>query len=242
MMVLKKISDRIYYLPSEQETDRPVLGYVKGDKYSLVVDAGNSEKHVKKFYCAIEEAGLKLPDYTAITHWHWDHTFGMHVVTGKTIAGSLTNLKLGEVEKWKWADEDMSRRLQSGDDIETCDRCIRLEYYDRNEIKVVKADIEFHGQIILDLGGVHCELREIEATHSSDSVLAYVPEERTVFIGDADCADYYNNNGKYDKKKLVKLIALLEEIDFDTYVLGHDEPQNKDEVIAYLREELSKLG
>jgi hypothetical protein len=26
-MELKKLSDRIYYLPNEEETDRPVLGY-----------------------------------------------------------------------------------------------------------------------------------------------------------------------------------------------------------------------
>jgi hypothetical protein len=49
-MELKKLSDRIYYLPNEEETDRPVLGYINGDKYSLAVDVGNSSKHVEKFY------------------------------------------------------------------------------------------------------------------------------------------------------------------------------------------------
>ncbi len=48
-MKLMMISDRIYYLPSEERTDRPVLGYIKGDKYSLVVDAGNSADHVQEF-------------------------------------------------------------------------------------------------------------------------------------------------------------------------------------------------
>lgn len=52
-MELRKISDRMYYLPAEEETDRPVLGYIKGDKYSLAIDAGNSSKHVEKFASSI---------------------------------------------------------------------------------------------------------------------------------------------------------------------------------------------
>lgn len=74
-MELKKLSNRIYYLPNEEETDRPVLGYIKGDKFSLAVDAGNSVKHVKKFYEELRKANLSLPDFTVLTHW--DHTFGI---------------------------------------------------------------------------------------------------------------------------------------------------------------------
>ena len=240
-MELKKISDRIYYLPAEEETDRPVLGYIKGDKYSLAIDAGNSSKHVEKFYSELNNANLKLPDYTVITHWHWDHTFGMHSVVGKTIAGQLTNNKLKEVAAWQWSDADMKNRLETGKDIEMCDRCIKVEYPNRQEIKVTSADIEFNGSLKINLGGIYCELTEIQAPHSEDSVLVYVPQEKTVFVGDADCEDYYDNNGRYDKDKLESFISLIKERDFNTYVLGHDEPQTKDEAITYLINELKKL-
>lgn len=240
-MELKKISDRIYYLPAEEETDRPVLGYIKGDKYSLAIDAGNSSKHVEKFYSELNNANLKLPDYTVITHWHWDHTFGMHSVVGKTIAGQLTNNKLKEVATWKWSDVDMKNRLETGKDIEMCDRCIKVEYPNRQEIKVTSADIEFNGNLKINLGGIYCELTEIKAPHSEDSVLVYIPQEKTVFIGDADCEDHYNNNGSYDKDKLESFVSLIKERDFNTYVVGHDEPETKDEAITYLINELKKL-
>jgi metal-dependent hydrolase (beta-lactamase superfamily II) len=113
-MELKKMSDRIYYLPNEEETDRPVLGYINGNKYSLAVDAGNSSKHVDKFYKELSDSNLRLPDYTVITHWHWDHTFGMHAVPGKTVSAKLTNERLKEVAAWKWSDEDMKDRLETG--------------------------------------------------------------------------------------------------------------------------------
>ena len=40
-MKLKKLSDRIWYYPYEEERDRPNLGYIKGDNFSIAVDAGN---------------------------------------------------------------------------------------------------------------------------------------------------------------------------------------------------------
>ena len=237
-MVLRRLSDRVYYLPAEERTDRPVLGYVKGDRYSLAVDAGNSADHVEKFYGELKELHLRLPDFTVVTHWHWDHTFGMHSVSGKTVAGHLTNERLSEVQGWQWTDEAMEMRLQSGEDIEACDRCIRLEYPDRTKIKVVRADIEFAGAMSIYLGGVHCEIGEFNAPHSSDSVLVHVPEEQVVFIGDADCGDYLQNNGRYDRARLKEMIDVLEGIGAGIVVLGHGMPQTKQEVMTYLRNEL----
>ncbi|HAG43674.1 MAG TPA: MBL fold metallo-hydrolase, partial [Clostridium sp.] len=46
---LTKVTERIYFLENDKEADRPLIGYIKGDKYSLMVDAGNSKNHVKKF-------------------------------------------------------------------------------------------------------------------------------------------------------------------------------------------------
>ncbi len=153
-----------------------MLGYVTGDRYSLAVDAGNSADHVDKFYAELRKLGLRPPHFTVITPWHWDHTFGMCAVSGKTVAGHLTNAKLTEVQNWEWTDEAMQSRLRAGDDLELCDRCIRLEYPDRSKVMVVRAVIEFTGRISIDLGGVSCEIRGFVALHSDDSVLVHVPE------------------------------------------------------------------
>jgi glyoxylase-like metal-dependent hydrolase (beta-lactamase superfamily II) len=237
-MELKKLSDRIYYLPNEEKTDRPVLGYINGDKYSLAIDAGNSSNHIKKFYQELRNANLRLPDYTVITHWHWDHTFGMHSVWGKTISGRLTNKKLKEVSTWQWSDRDMKERLETGKTSELSDRCIKLEYPNRENIKVITSDIEFSGSLKINLGGIYCDIMEVKAPHSEDSVLIYVPEEETIFVGDADCEDH----GKYDKNKLEEYIELIKRFDFNTCVLGHDKPESREEVLNYLESELDKLN
>ena len=42
-MELKKLTEHIWYMPYEEERDRPNLGYIKGDKWSLAIDAGHSD-------------------------------------------------------------------------------------------------------------------------------------------------------------------------------------------------------
>ena len=81
-MKLERLTERVWVYPYEEERDRPNLSYIKGDRWSLAVDAGHSDDHVREFYRALEEEGLPLPELTVLTHWHWDHTFGMHAVHG----------------------------------------------------------------------------------------------------------------------------------------------------------------
>lgn len=83
--MLTQISPDIYILPFDSHRDRPNLGYIHGEKYSVLVDAGNSEAHLTAMLVAIEETGLPAPKIALITHWHWDHTFGMHAFPGTTI-------------------------------------------------------------------------------------------------------------------------------------------------------------
>ncbi|MDQ7094400.1 MBL fold metallo-hydrolase [Desulfosporosinus sp. PR] len=75
-MELKQLTERVFYTTHSKEADRPVLGYISGQKYSLMVDSGNSRRHVELFNDSITNEGLRKPDFIAITHWHWDHTFG----------------------------------------------------------------------------------------------------------------------------------------------------------------------
>ena len=98
MMDLKRLTEHIWYMPFEEERDRPNLGYVKGDHWSLAIDAGHSAAHVKEFYTLLEREKLPLPGMTVLTHWHWDHTFGMHAVNGLTLANDRTN---GYLAEWK---------------------------------------------------------------------------------------------------------------------------------------------
>lgn len=232
-MELIQLTNRVYYYPQKKEVDRPLLGYIRGDKYSLMIDAGTSRNHVQEFYKAVSEKGLTKPHITAITHWHWDHTFGMNAIEGITIANIITNNKLEEMKSWKWTDEAIKERITQGIDIEFGDIHMRREYKNLENIQVVTADLVFNQKLSLDLGGITAELFLVESPHSNDAVFVYIREEKVVFMGDSTSEDFYNDNF-LDKNKLKSLVSTLESIECDYCLLGHAEPLKKQDLLDYL--------
>ena len=54
-MQLNRMTERIWVYPFEEERDRPNLSYIRGDRWSLAVDAGHSAEHTREFYRALED-------------------------------------------------------------------------------------------------------------------------------------------------------------------------------------------
>jgi glyoxylase-like metal-dependent hydrolase (beta-lactamase superfamily II) len=240
--MLKKFSDRIYYLPCSEETDRPNLYYIKGDEKSLAVDAGNSPAHLKLFYEGIAELGFQKPDYTVITHWHWDHCFGICAVDGPVYATEMTVGELEYVSTWEWTYEKMHEREKNCEDIPFCNENIIKEYSELTDIKVELPNVIVREKTVIDLGGVSCILEPHDSTHSRDSLFIHIPQERVLIIGDADCGDFYDNDGRYDREKLINMTDYMLSFDVDYYLIGHDDVQTRGEEEAYLKEELEKLN
>lgn len=225
-MRLKKLTNRIFYLEYVLEVDRPMLAYIKGDKLSLAIDAGYSSSHVRDFYGAIESKHFKKPDFTVITHWHYDHTFGMHAISGISIAHDKTNEFL----------KDQQERARDTSYIEVLkkeDVHFRKEYDGQTRLNIVLSDIAFSDKMTLDLGGITARIFHTVSPHSEDTVCIYVPEEKVLFLGDSTSEDFFND-GYMDKDKLHSLIQTIQSIDCDYCILSHCEPLSKDDLLAYL--------
>ena len=225
-MGLNQLTERIFYLEHEAEADRPMLAYVKGDKWSLAVDAGYSSFQVQDFYEAIEEVHFKKPDFTVITHWHYDHTFGMHAIDGISIAHDKTNEFLKEQQE-KAKDAGYIETLKKEDVY------FRKEYCGQNKLNIVLSDLSFSDKMTLDLGGITARIFHAVSPHSEDTVCVYVPEEKVLFLGDSTSEDFFNN-GYMDKDKLNSLIQTIQSVDCDYCMLSHCEPLRKEELLTYL--------
>ncbi len=223
-MGLKKLTEHIWYMPYEEERDRPNLCYIKGDKRSLAVDAGHSEAHIREFYDLISKENLPLPSLTVITHWHWDHTFAMHAVNGITLANRRTNEHL--LECIKKIEEDGPEEFINMYDS------IRKEYEGGREVVVVPADIVFEGDMTIDLGGCTVKLLQTKAPHTDDSTLVYVCEDKTLFVGDATCAQF--PNGTKDKKLANELADKIRSTGAVTCVEGHWQPVEVEDTLGDL--------
>ena len=239
MTILKKLSNDIYYFPFSKEKDRPHLGYIKGERAALLVDAGNSPAHYNDFKKALDKEQLKTEDYCVLTHWHWDHTFGMCAFKTPVIAHTLTNKKLIEMGKWQWNEEALDKRVQEGVEIAFCAEHMRKEYSDISTIHIREADICFNDHYSLDLGNKIVEIIHVEASHGEDCVIVYVPVEKVVFLGDVYTEDYYHDLKIYKDKNL-SLLQKLQDLDFEIGIHGHVAPQTKQEILAILIEMQTK--
>ena len=220
-MELKKLTEHIWYMPYESERDRPNLGYVKGDNWSLAIDAGHSAAHTKEFYELLEKENLPLPSLTVLTHWHWDHTFGMHSVNGLCLANAKTNEYL---LVWK---EKIEKN--GPDELFAIHESIRFEYSNGAKVIVKPADMLYSGEMTLDLGGCIVRVIQTEAPHTDDSTLVYIENDKTLFLGDSTCDDFMSGEKRADLCE--KLADTIKKINPETCVEGHWVPVETEDTL-----------
>ena len=226
-MELYQLNEKIYYSAYEEERDRPALGYIKGERFSVAIDAGHSDDHVNEFYEALKKEGLPLPALTIITHWHWDHSFAMHAINGLSIANKKTNEYLKDFIRNRSAEND--RKFLE------LDPSIALEYKDGKEIIVKEADIVFEGSLYLDAGNTPIELFQAPSAHTNDSTLILVPNERIVFFGDALSGVF--PTWIADPDLLNQFIETIRSLDVDWCIGGHWPIFTKEGLLNYLTED-----
>ncbi len=231
---LNQITPRVFWLPPDSTTDRPVLGVVEGAHARLVVDAGNSQAHARLLLEEAERAGIAPPTFVALTHWHWDHVFGTCALPLPTFAHVETRRVVAEMAELDWSDEALDRRVEAGVEIAFCRDMIKAELPERAGLMIRPPDIAFTGEIALDLGGITCRIVHVGGDHAADSSVVYVPEEGIVFLGDCLYPDIYHPVRRFTTTKLFPLVDTLLGFDAQWYLAGHDpQPIPRAEIVEY---------
>ena len=218
---LVRLTERVWIYPYEEVRDRPNLGYIRGDRLSLAVDAGHSDAHIAEFHAALNAEGLPLPDLTVLTHWHWDHTFAMHKVHGLTLTNGHTDAHLR-------AFREMIQR-EGVEAFLSMDETIRREYSGGRPVVVTPADIVFSGGIDIDLGGCAVRAFEVESPHTDDGTFVLVPGEGVLFIGDANSGAF--PTWQRDAAMAKKLADTIRALDARIVVEGHWTPTTTEDVV-----------
>jgi glyoxylase-like metal-dependent hydrolase (beta-lactamase superfamily II) len=233
MQQIKKIGNSFWYMTPVSETDRPILGMVVGKEKTLMIDAGNSEAHAQLFLEMLKGQNISNPDFVALTHWHWDHIFGLPVLQNAlSIAHSETKKEMKTIVSYEWTDEALDARVKEGTEIEFCADCIKKEFSEQpRNIQIIPPSLTFQKQLELDLGDVTCVLKHVGGDHSQDSVVIYIKEEKILFLGDCIYADIFSAKRNYTTKRTFKLIQELEKFDAETYILSHGEAIDRTEFL-----------
>ncbi|AMB99092.1 hypothetical protein AWM75_03335 [Aerococcus urinaehominis] len=223
-MTLQQISPHVYIYPTDPTRDRPNIGYVCGEDLAVLIDCGNSADHLESVLEAIEAAGLIKPQLALITHWHWDHTFGIqafHDQGGISLAEAATNQTLNKMAEWSWTPQAMQDRLDQGIEAQFCHDYMLVEYDNPENIQVAPARISYQDRLDLSLGGVHLKIERKENPHTDDGVVIFVEEDQVLFVGDADSGNFYELDGGYRPEEFFAYIADIQNIPYQQYVHGH---------------------
>lgn len=216
-----QISKHVWWLSPDSATDRPVLGVIAGTRGTLIVDAGASPAHAQVLQEEIAAAGLPAPRYLALTHWHWDHIFGLAAWDLPTFSHIETQRKIVELAALDWSHAAVDARVDAGIEIAFCRDMMNLEMPDRSRLVLPAPDIAFADECWIDLGEVTCRLLHVGGDHAADSTVVCVPADGIVFLGDCIAQNLYHAPPSYTLAKVSPLMARLLDLQAALYLFGH---------------------
>ncbi|QFF99155.1 MBL fold metallo-hydrolase [Psychrobacillus glaciei] len=234
--MLNKLSNTIYYLSNQDDKDRPTLGLVCGDQYSLVIDSGNSTQHAKDFLQEIEKLNVPPVKYVVLTHAHWDHFLGMNEFDATVIVNSQTNEMIKEWRSYSYDDRSLQNYVDNNQMSAMCMKIIQTDMPNRNSFKMKSPDVIFDNTLTIDLGNKICILERIKSTHTNDSTIIYIPDENVVFLGDSAYGTTTNSLFHYKQSLLLPMIKDIQKHDAEMFLLGHESICDRNEMNIYWKE------
>ena len=122
----------------DDRSDRPALGAIHGDSATLLVEGGASVAHLQQFRGRADRHGDRPPvTAIALTHWHWDHSFGSAAVRAPVIAHADSAAELELQAGYDWSDAALDARVADGRELAFCRDMIKVEIPDRSDLEIV---------------------------------------------------------------------------------------------------------
>jgi len=223
-----QVSPHVHWLSPDSTTDRPVLGVISGARGSLLVDAGNSAAHARVLLQEIERCDLPAPAFLFLTHWHWDHVFGAERLSLTAFAHHETVRIVERMAGFDWDDAALDQRVDEGLEIAFCRDMLKAELPDRSNLFIRPPEIALDEQMTVHLGDISCQLIHVGGDHAHDSTVAFVPEDRVMFLGDCIYDDLHHGPRRITAQKLLPLYERLLSYEADWYLPSHHpEPMSR---------------
>ncbi|GIP24510.1 MBL fold metallo-hydrolase [Paenibacillus sp. J22TS3] len=229
--MINQLTNRFVYMSADGTVDRPILGAILGEEQTLYIDAGNSKRHAKTFREAVGKNYSTRSSLTALTHWHWDHSFGAaYDPLSPLIATGLTYQALQLLLGLDWSDKALDERVRQGQEIAFCADYIKKEYEGvERDIQVKLPDITFTDSITLYLGGVSCHIQHVGGVHAQDSCVMYIPEEKVLFLGDVLGPAIYDGPRYYAARDFLRIVEKIKKYPAAWYIESHYRPVTAEE-------------
>lgn len=213
--MLKKVTDKIYIMDYDDSKDRALLALIVGEKSSMIVDAGNSYSHIEEFSELIKAQGIENLKYLGITHWHWDHVFGIDYMKLITVGSQKTKGKLTRIR--------MLAEKGIDPEIEEVNTVNKMKEIVEKNGTIGLIDIGYDRSVSIDLGDIGCIMECIGGDHASDSSLIFIPDEKTMFLGDAPYRGFSGKLRTHNIENVKRIAREILKYDCERYFTAHKE-------------------
>ena len=228
---MEQLTRRVFFLPHVPGKDCPALGYIRGNRQAILVDAGPSPSRIRRLLEAIRARKLTRPEMAVLTHRHWDHTFGLSALDIPALARQETAACLERFSAMLWDKEGVAEYLALEDGHGFTRQGLQQEFPRRFSIHPCPVQVIISSPQHLELGGCRCLLLPVDSPHCEDCLVVLAEEERVLFLGDA--ADPRQDAA--DPAAAEALLRQLSSLDFHTAVPGHSPPLSRHALLHRLR-------
>ncbi len=218
---LQRISDRVYaYVDiknaSPAQSFGANTGLIIGRDAALVIDTLVSAKEADRFLADIRKVTDKPVKYVVNTHYHLDHAWG-NCRFAKL--GALVIEHENARPNIRNAAESLANPAQYG-----------LTAKDLEGTTLQAPNITFTGSMTIDLGDVSVELQYPGPSHTNDSITAYIPQDKVIFVGDNLFTRYHPFLGEGDIGSWQKVLTELQNTPAEKIIPGHGPVSGKADI------------
>lgn len=221
---LIKITDSVYSYAdvkgaSPKNSFGANAGIIIGKDSIVAVDSLISAREAKRFIKDIRKISKKPIKFLINTHYHFDHTLG-----------NSEFAKLGTVIISN--ENDQANMQKAGEGMLQYAKQSGLTDQDLKGTKLAYPTLTFKDRATLDLGDKQVEILYLGPSHTTGSVLVYVPQEKVLFSGDILFTDFHPFLGEANIEGWIKALDYLTAMDVDKIIPGHGPVSNKKDVAA----------
>jgi len=249
--LLIKVTDRLYMITGHGGN----VSFLITDKGVLVVDAGTLQMDGKAIENHIKTVTEKPISYVVLTHYHFDHAFGVCGFSGNPIIvgyeNVVKNLKtygqryidryrnddLGPKVQFLKAKLDSLKRINSPEwrEVEKRYTTHSAQLENLEKTKILLPTITFNKGMTIFLAEDTIRLVYPGNTHTDCNILVEFVNQEALATGDFlfnRCMPYIDYKANCDTKNWIEQIDYLAKRDFKYIIPGHGKLANKSDLVS----------
>lgn len=192
-------------------------GIIIGQDFLVAIDSLISSREAKRFIKDINKTSKKPIKFLINTHYHLDHSLGNSEFAK---LGAIIIAHENDQENMQKAGEGMLQYAkQSG-----------LSDQDLKGTKLAYPTLTFCDRVSLNLGNNKIEILFIGPSHTTGSVLVFIPQEKVLFTGDILFTDFHPFLGEANIEGWIKVLDYIMAMDVDKIIPGHGPISSKKDV------------